>query len=432
MPRPLYRRRYSVRRSGAIAIHAAFCLVIAVAFLAFSIDLGYLATAESDLQNAADSAALSAANALPDRTAAIATARRWAGKYSVGGQQVALLEEEDIEIGTWDKDTATFTPLASNSPLTPDAVRITCRRSSQRGNSLPLFFAPLIGTKSADLTVAAIAQKAGSSCNGIMALEKIYLNDRQVGRASYTDSYNSAKGDYYTQTPGKNGDICTNGHLTLNGNSHVNGDARWWEEAKTPKATASQVSGELQSFKEPIEFPEVNPGNAATVNDNAKIPLSNQGKNPLVNGVFTLAGNQESVVLSPGTYYFKSLTVSGGSQVLITGRTYIYVEGTVDLRFGALINQTRRPINLQIYPMGADTFFYLPFFGELHASIYSTKAHIYLDEKSQPVNLHFFGKMVGQKIRVWDTALHVDESLTFGSLQSGGEQKGKSGTSLVQ
>jgi hypothetical protein len=82
--------------------------------------------------------------------------------------------------------------------------------------------------------------------------------------------------------------------------------------------------------------------------------------------------------------------------------------------------------------MGADTYFYLPFFGELHACIYSTTAHIYLDEKSQPVNLEFFGKMVGQKIRVWDTALHVDESVSFGALKSGGEQIGKSGSKLVQ
>ncbi len=82
--------------------------------------------------------------------------------------------------------------------------------------------------------------------------------------------------------------------------------------------------------------------------------------------------------------------------------------------------------------MGEDTYFYLPFFGELHASIYSTKAHIYLDEKEEPVNLEFFGKIVGQKIRVWDTALHVDESISFGALESGGGQIGMSGVSLVQ
>ena len=126
------------------------------------------------------------------------------------------------------------------------------------------------------------------------------------------------------------------------------------------------------------------------------------------------------------------MTVGSNSTITVTGPTYIYVEGQVDLRWGGINNTTKKPINLQMYPMGADTYFYLPFFGELHASIYSTKAHIYLDEKDEPISLDFYGKMVGQKIRVWDTGLHIDESLTFGALESGGEQIGKTGVSLVQ
>ncbi len=97
------------------------------------------------------------------------------------------------------------------------------------------------------------------------------------------------------------------------------------------------------------------------------------------------------------------------------------------------INLTKKPMNLQIYPMGADTYFYLPFFGELHAVIYSTQAHIYLDEKTEPISLEFYGKMVGQKIRVWDTGLHVDDSVRIPGLRSGGAQVGTPGGAyLVQ
>ena len=261
-----------------------------------------------------------------------------------------------------------------------------------------------------------------------MALEKVYLNDRQVGRASHTDSYNSSVGDYATAGIGDNGDICTNGHLTLNGNSYVNGDALWWEQANSPNADTSQVSGDVESFEEPIDFPEIDTGGAETTNDNASIPLSANGVQPLNNGVFQLGdpppiatkkkkkGEEEeeeeegggssepdSVTLAPGTYYFSEMNLGSNSVVYVTGPTYIYVEGTIDLRYGGIINLTKKPMNLQIYPMGADTYFYLPFFGELHAVIYSTQAHIYLDEKNEPVDFDFFGKMVGQKIRVWDT-----------------------------
>lgn len=421
-----------LRRKGTMVVLLAFSLVIIAGFLAFSIDWGHITLTESELQNAADAGALSAARALSeDREVIIQTAKYWAAKNFAAGKATAVMDA-DIEIGRWDKDTATFTVIAPDSSETPDAVRVTCRRDSVSGDPLPLFFGSLIGTTSANLTVSSVAQNEGGSCGGIMALEKIYLNDRQVGRASYTDSYDSRKGTYHSQAHGQNGDICTNGHLTLNGNSYVNGDARWWEQAKSPKATQSQVSGKLESFVEEIDFPVTNPGSAASINDNLKIPVSQKGINPFKNGAFTLSGPGDSVTLSPGTYYFSTMTVGGGSEIIVTGPTSIYIQGTVDLKFGAINNTTKIPINLQLYPMGADTYFYLPFFGELHACIYSTTAHIYLDEKSQPVNLEFFGKMVGQKIRVWDTALHVDESVSFGALKSGGEQIGKSGSKLVQ
>jgi Flp pilus assembly protein TadG len=442
-------------RRGAIAVLAAFCLVIAIAFLAFALDFGYIELTENQLQNATDSAALSAARKLPyGREASADAAKTWAGKHTAAGRKVRLVAEEDIEFGFWDEDTATFSVVHEQSDELLNAVKLTTRRHTDRGNALNLFFAPIIGTKDINLEVSAIAQFKDGACGGIMALEKIYLNDRQAGRASYTDSYNSNHGDYLYA--GENGDVCTNGHLTLNGNSRVNGDARWWEEANSPKADESQVSGEFASFENPIDFPEVDPGDAATDNDNGSIAWSDHGTQPLKSdGSFelTYSGSTDkkkkkgggatdpgesslepdSVTLSPGTYYFSKFCVGGNSVVRVTGPTYIYVEGDIDLRFGAIINETRKPINLQIYPMGLDTYFYLPFFGELHASIYSTKAHIYLDEKEQPVNLEFYGKMVGQAIRVWDTALHVDESLVFESLRGGGAQNGTStGARLVQ
>lgn len=424
----------SKKRKGSVTVLALIFVLLALAFLAFTIDLGLIAVTESELQNAADSSAMSAARALPDREAALIAASTWAARNAAAGENVSLLQSEDVIFGRWDEDTSTFTAIAADSDQTPDAVKVICRLNSSRNNALGLFLAPMFGVSNVDMSASAIAQSKGSSCGGIMALEKIYLNDRQVGRASYTDSYNSNLGDYTAQSPAQNGDICTNGHLTLNGNSFVNGDARWWEGANSPNASASQVSGEFASFPEPIIFPEINPGTAASDNNNNMLTNSNLGQPVLTNGRFALGTSvaSDSITLPPGVYYFADMTVANNSMVTVTGPTYIYVEGQIDLRFGGINNTTRKPINLQIYPMGQDTFFYLPFFGELHASIYSTKAHIYLDEKSAPVNLHFFGKMVGQKIRVWDTALHVDESISFGQLESGGEQVGKSGVVLVE
>lgn len=441
-------------RRGTVAILAAISLVGALAFVAFAVDFGHIELAENQLQNAADSAALSGARKLPfGREDAIEAAKKWATVNAIAGDGLQL-EEGDVELGYWDQDLALFTAVHPNSEDTINAVRVTAHRTKERGNPLNLFIAPVLGTDYANLEVSAVATLTDNACGGIMALEKIYLNDRQAGRASYTDSYDSNQGDY--TVPRDNGDICTNGHLTLNGNSYVNGDARWWREAKDPKAVESQVSGIFGPFDDPIEFPPVDTGGAEWENDNDTIPFTFKGLDPLqADGSFRLGypasnnngkkkkkknnppdpdgGEADFVTLDPGVYYFTSMGIGSYSELRITGPTYIYVDGEIDLRYGSIVNETRKPINLQIYPIGVETYMYLPFFGELHASIYSTTAHIYLDEKDAPVNLEFYGKMVGQAIRVWDTALHVDESIAFESLTSGGAQIGKkSGARLVQ
>ena len=157
-----HRRKKGVERRGSITALAAVFLVVVIAFMAFSIDYGYIVVTESDLQNAADAGAMSGARALNDgREEAILAAKNWAGKNIAAGQAVAVADE-DVEIGRWDADAATFTVLPANSSDAPNAVRVTCRRTSGRGNPLNLFFAPIIGTDSANLTVSAIALRPSS------------------------------------------------------------------------------------------------------------------------------------------------------------------------------------------------------------------------------------------------------------------------------
>lgn len=157
-----HRRKKGVERRGSITVLAAVFLVVVIAFMAFSIDYGYIVVTESELQNAADAGAMSGARALNDgREEAILAAKNWTGKNIAAGQSVAVADE-DVEIGRWDADAATFTVVPANSSDAPNAVRVTCRRTSGRGNPLNLFFAPVIGTDSANLTVSAIALRPSS------------------------------------------------------------------------------------------------------------------------------------------------------------------------------------------------------------------------------------------------------------------------------
>lgn len=428
-------------RRGSVIVLAALCLVVVVAFLAFSVDIGYVVVTECELQNAADAGALSGARALPDgKEAAVSRAYDWAHKNIAAGQNVDVNVESDIELGFWDEDTAHFQVISEDSTINPNAVRVICRRDSQGGNPLPLLFARILGTEHAELSVSCIAMNRGGSCGGIMALNRVYLREN-----SYTDSYNSDLGDYYSTAPGDNGDVCTNGHVRLIGYAGINGDAHPGpEEDGVEMGGDNYVTGDTSILEDYIDFPPVNVGTAATANDNNTIPLSSLGNDPLdESGALKLGGagtkqkhggggtaptQHESLTLAPGTYYLSGLELNNGATLHVSGQTYIYVNGDVNLTGGGIVNETRIPMKLQIYPLGSE--FWLPNDVDLHAVIYSTTSAI---EKAGGAG-GFFGKMVGQKIKINGSGgLHVDDSAVFGELASGGEQLGTStGASIVQ
>lgn len=393
---------------------AAVTLVVIVAFLAFSIDFGYIVVTEVELQNAADGAAMSAARVLPEgRAATVATAQTWAAKNAAGGEVVVLVPSEDVEIGVWDKTTVTFRAIPPDSDETPNAVRVTCRRAASRNNPLKLFFAPLIGTEAADLAATAIAYRGGS-CGGIMALNRVYLREN-----SYTDSYNSLLGPYGSGPIGADGDVCTNGHVRLIGYSGVNGDAHPGpEEDGVEMGSTNYVTGDTDILDDFIDFPPVEVGDARTSNDNDLVPFTASGDDPFdKNGEIKF--KDDSLDLPPGTYYFDGITLEEGAIINISGPTTIYIDGDVELGEGGIVNQTGIPMNLQIYPLG--TRMYLPEEVDLHAVIYSTTSAI---EKNGG-SAGFFGKMVGQKIKINGTGgLHVDTSIAFGDMKSGSEQYG--------
>ena len=103
-----------------------------MAFLAFAVDLGHINVTVSELQNAADAGAgLSGAAKLAlGQTAANAAAKTWARKNVAGGQTVSVVSAEDVQVGVWDAETATFTP-AEREPER-DAGDVSSHRCPQQ------------------------------------------------------------------------------------------------------------------------------------------------------------------------------------------------------------------------------------------------------------------------------------------------------------
>src|SRR5262245_31022774 len=94
----LLRRRPACRRGNILAITAVFMTVM-VAFLALTIDIGYLNSARTDLQRSADAAAIAATWELMDRNGqpGTATASHLTNNANAKAAQFAALNKIGTE-----------------------------------------------------------------------------------------------------------------------------------------------------------------------------------------------------------------------------------------------------------------------------------------------------------------------------------------------
>ena len=162
-------------RRGAILVLTAVIMVFLLTIAAFAVDLGYIATTKTELQSAADGAALAGAIEMVDglgssplksqsqmQTAAKAAAVAVAQKNGNGDLTATYLDPNQyLRFGrtTWNVTTKRWDKTWGTTPA--NIVEVVAHRdavgSSQGNKSLSLFFAPVMGKKSANLSTNAVA-----------------------------------------------------------------------------------------------------------------------------------------------------------------------------------------------------------------------------------------------------------------------------------
>ncbi len=284
---------------GQVVALFALGLPVLIGSGALAVDVGYLYTARNALQNAADAAALAGASGLSQDTGTAQARAIQTGQANQVLQQAVSVQANDVEFGTYDSATGAFVV---------SAVGINALRVTTRAN-VPLFFASVLGFNTTNITAQAIAGMRTTTCGVIFAQTRLTMS----GQAN-TDSYNSNNGPYNAQVAGTNASICSNGDIDLSGQPIVRGNATAGPNSQVNQSGQPTIIGTVTSATAPFTAPAVNVGNAATVNDNGSIGLTSANKNPLSSSNdFSISG-QETVTLNSGTYYFKSLSMSGGSR----------------------------------------------------------------------------------------------------------------------
>jgi Flp pilus assembly protein TadG len=191
-------RRQENPRRGVITVFAAFLMVMMLAMVAFAVDVGYMMTAQAQLQIAADSAAMAAAaNMSAGSSAMLSAAQTYSANNKAVGKAVNLASS-DVEYGTWDSSARAFTSTGSVS----NAVRVTARRDNSTGAN-GTFFGRVLGLTSFNIPVKAVAIANPRDICFVVDLSGSMNRDTWTGygsSASYRSSgYTSAYSTMMTQ-----------------------------------------------------------------------------------------------------------------------------------------------------------------------------------------------------------------------------------------
>lgn len=383
------------KQSGVAAYYAIILMAAMCMFCSLAVDLGRVQLVKMELHSAADAAALAGAASLSDGvTAAQDSAVAVAAQNKADGSAVTLDRTTDIELGKWTSSTNTFVPLSGAARSTANAVRVTARRTSNRGTAVPLIFASIFGAKSCDVNVSAIASNTIVQSYGVVGLNSVSMNG-----STQVDSYDSRTGAYSPLSAGNNVAVASNGDISLTGGANVQGDAHPGINGTVSDAGGAYVTGSTDSVKTPLVYPPVDLGNSSTVNNNGSIsPAFLHGTSFDMNG-------QQVCTLSAGVYYFSSFSMAGGSTLIVTGPVTIYCTGDFNLTGHTQIADNL-PANFRLRVTSGNVN--LTGGSQLYADVYSPNCQITLTGGTD-----LFGALVGRELTVsGDGSIHYDESLS--------------------
>lgn len=382
-------------KSGVSIVYMVVAMSSMLMLASLAVDLGRVQVAKTELQRAADAAARAGAGALPNGFGSAQNAAMdIAAANLADGSPVILDPTYDFQVGHWDENTKSFIPLVGPfQGANVRAVKITARRVADRGNGIPCLFAKVLGRETCDVHASAVAVYSPRRFAAV-GLEYIKLG----GNA--TNSYKSTG-----NAPADHGDIASNGDITLGGSSLIAGNA--FPGMGKMVIGANHVTGSTTPLSYTLNYPNGDAGIYKTSNNNGSVPSG-----AVAASSFKI-GNQQTVTLQAGNYYFNNFNAGAGSILNIAGPVTIYVYGTLSLG-GHVDVAGNLPKNLTIItvPNGGTAPGNITLNGTsaLYADIYAPQSRINMSGTGD-----IYGSIVGRSIDMTgNSAIHYDMSLGGG------------------
>jgi hypothetical protein len=297
--------RKTSRRHGVALIWTAVIIVVLLGFIGFAVDFAYAFLTANQLQNAADAAALAGADVLPfSSSQAVTNATNTAASNNAAGASV-ILASGDVELGSYDRTTQTFTPGGGGS----NAVRVTARRASGSPNGpLHLLFGPIFGVSTVDVSRQAVAINAPTPA--MLMLDP-------------------SSGDAISVTGNGNINVTGGGAVMVDTSSS---DSIEGSGSGSLTASAIYLHGNAQSS----DAQHLSPTpvvNAGALSDPLAL-LAPPPKSPLPAGYFYVPGDLSAGVLQPGIYYVDgNINLQGNDVLDARAGCMIYLhQGTINMK----------------------------------------------------------------------------------------------------
>ncbi len=271
--------------------------------------------------------------------------------------------------------------------------------------------------------VSMVVERGSPFDFGLLGLTLVELDGNNIE----VDSYDSTQGDYGADlgggilNVGSDGDVHSNGDITLDTNDTVHGDAR--AVGAISKGAGSTITGSETTGVPPesvVTDPNCpTPGgyvtgiNPPAAYDGASYDLT--------------AGVGQTVTLDPGTYAFNRITLNDGAKLAVNGPVVICMTGQFKAYDGAVINTSKIPENLFIFSSysgtdgsGTDAMHMVPGSGEFYGGIYALDGEV----EFQNGGWQIYGAIVAKHIDIeTDGRFHYDVSLALSPNNPAGKFK---------
>ncbi len=217
-----------------------------------------------------------------------------------------------------------------------------------------------------------------------------------------TDSYNSDLGPYDPATAGSNGDVGSNGSISLANSAVVKGDA-----TAVGTVTGGTVTGTRTQNAAPFPTPPTPPCPTGGYTPAAYIPSGPGITYSAATGALTVNGNL-TLTAPPTRYYFSSVTIKSGGTLTINGGgqvVQVWVDGLLNLAGDATFNTSLRAPLVGFWGCGSSTTTWvISNASDGYFSVYAPQHPLKFSKSA------LFGAVVGASVDA-DFSFHFDEAL---------------------